>query len=104
MNSAAIHTDSLFLVNAMTKWIFNWLKTGWCTLDGSEVINKSDFRNLLRASEGFNIQWVSLLKKKMWFTNATRLFLLLQVHVRGHSKVDGNLEAHKLAQIGARIY
>jgi len=88
----------------MTKWIFDWLENGWATTDGCEVINKSDFRNLLRASEGFNIKWVSLLKNKLRLTNATRLFLFLQIHVRGHSKVAGNLEAHKLAQIGARMY
>lgn len=55
----ALLTDSELLVKTMRKSIFYWLKNGWNTTTGQEVINKEEFRNLLRASEGLSIKWVS---------------------------------------------
>lgn len=47
-------------MKTMKKSIFYWLKNGWITTGGHEVINKEEFRNLLRASEGLKIKWVGL--------------------------------------------
>lgn len=34
-----IKTDSMLLVNTMTKWIHNWIKKGWKKADGKPVLN-----------------------------------------------------------------
>ena len=60
-SNVALLTDSKLVVKTMKKSIFYWLKNGWITTSGHEVINKEEFRNLLRASEGLTIKWVSLI-------------------------------------------
>ncbi len=42
----------------MTKWIFTWLRNDWKGINGAEVINKPELRELLRACEGFDVKWV----------------------------------------------
>jgi ribonuclease HI len=34
-----LHTDSVYLRDGITKWIFGWRKKGWRTADGSAVKN-----------------------------------------------------------------
>ena len=34
-----IHTDSMLLVNTMTKWIHSWRKRGWKKADGKKPMN-----------------------------------------------------------------
>lgn len=53
-----LFTDSTYLVNGITKWIFNWTKTGWKTSVGKQVKNRDIWERLLEASDGLDIRWV----------------------------------------------
>ena len=35
-----IHTDSMHTIDCLSKWIFNWKKTGWIKSDGRPVLNR----------------------------------------------------------------
>ena len=36
----ALHTDSKYVINCMTEWIYKWKGNGWITLKGSSVENQ----------------------------------------------------------------
>jgi ribonuclease HI len=42
-----VYTDSSYLINAITNWIFGWLKNNWVTSEGDPVKNKEYFHELL---------------------------------------------------------
>ncbi len=95
----------------MTNWIFIWLRNGWKGANGGKVINKPELRQLLRACEEFDAKWVCILFRFLFtfgikFANSLSFpnfkIYILKVHVEGHSKVKGNLQAHNLAQNGAK--
>ncbi|XP_075412501.1 ribonuclease H1 isoform X5 [Tenrec ecaudatus] len=52
-----LYTDSMFTINGITNWVKGWKKNGWRTSTGKEVINKEDFVELDKATEGMDIQW-----------------------------------------------
>ncbi|XP_075412502.1 ribonuclease H1 isoform X6 [Tenrec ecaudatus] len=66
---------------SITNWVKGWKKNGWRTSTGKEVINKEDFVELDKATEGMDIQWM---------------------HIPGHSGFVGNEEADRLAREGAK--
>lgn len=72
-----IVTDSKYLINGMTSWIFGWQENGWRTCQGKPVKNKSFWQDLWRLSRGFRITWK---------------------HVRGHSGVKENERCDELAR------
>ncbi len=77
-----IYTDSAYLINGITKWVYGWEKNGWKTSTGSLVENK-DLWELLA-------QDVRHLKNK------------IQWHkVKGHSGVFGNERADEIATLYA---
>lgn len=76
-----IHTDSMFLINCVTKWMPGWKKKGWVKSDGEEVTNKEELQELDGLMEDINIKWV---------------------HVDAHCGIPGNEAADKLANKGAR--
>lgn len=39
-------SDSLYLVDAMTDWVYRWKHNGWINSKGYEVGNKDDFQRL----------------------------------------------------------
>ncbi len=53
-----IFTDSTYLVNGITKWIFTWLEKDWKTSVGENVKNKDLWKGLLRLSKDLDIKWV----------------------------------------------
>lgn len=78
-----VNTDSQFVINSVTQWIPGWKRKGWKTASGQEVKNKDDFIELDRIMQrkgSMEIRWN---------------------HVKGHSDVEGNIEADKLAVEGA---
>ncbi|XP_045158632.1 ribonuclease H1-like [Mercenaria mercenaria] len=79
-NELTVKTDSMFLINSMTKWLHGWQKKDWKTAAGNPVINREDFECLLEAMDGVKINWV---------------------HVRGHRGIAGNEQADRLAVQGA---
>ena len=60
----AIHTDSQYMINSITNWIFTWLKNGWVKSDGSPLKNKLQYREMLAAMEDMNLKWVSIENSK----------------------------------------
>ncbi|XP_013399318.1 ribonuclease H1 [Lingula anatina] len=75
-----IRTDSMFLINSMTQWIEKWRSNGWKVAKGAGVLNKDDFLELERVSEGMHIKWE---------------------HVPAHVGIEGNEAADHLANEGA---
>lgn len=53
-------TDSQYLKNGLTKWIFSWKKRGWKKADGTEVLNQDLWRELdaLVAKHQVAFHWV----------------------------------------------
>ncbi|NP_001272404.1 ribonuclease H1 isoform X1 [Dasypus novemcinctus] len=81
INKLVLYTDSMFTINGITNWVQGWKKNGWKTSTGKDVINKEDFVELERLTQGMDIQWM---------------------HVPGHSGFIGNEEADRLAREGAK--
>jgi ribonuclease HI len=52
-----ITTDSVYVRDGITKWIFAWQKNGWRTSDKKPVKNEELWRELLEAAKPHNIQW-----------------------------------------------
>ena len=77
-----IHTDSQFVINSTTKWMYNWKKNGWKTANKKPVINRIQFEELDEEmnSGDLIIKWT---------------------YVPRDGKIKGNNEADKLAKSGA---
>lgn len=78
-----IRTDSQFLVDSYTAWMPKWKANGWRNNDGGEVINRKEFQELDRTIKYYGM--------------AIEL-----EHVRGHEQDQLNIEADRLAKLGAR--
>jgi ribonuclease HI len=52
-----IYTDSSYLVNGITKWVFGWQKNGWKTATKTLVENQDLWQELIQVSSGKNIEW-----------------------------------------------
>jgi len=55
--TAAIYTDSKYVVQGATGWIFGWLKNGWQTKAGTDVINKELWQELLPLLKQVPVEW-----------------------------------------------
>lgn len=71
-----IYTDSQYVVNGITSWIFNWQKNDWKTKNEKEVLNKDLWQDLAKEVEGRKIEWKV---------------------IRGHAGISGNHRADRLA-------
>jgi ribonuclease HI len=52
-----IYTDSEYLLNGITKWIFAWQANGWKTKNKKEVLNQDLWERLLSEVEKRNLDW-----------------------------------------------
>src|SRR5215510_4378329 len=55
-----IYTDSTYLIQGITQWVWGWRKKGWRTATGSEVLNRDLWERLfaLTSARGAaNIEW-----------------------------------------------
>ncbi|MFT7507694.1 MAG: ribonuclease HI [Acidimicrobiales bacterium] len=52
-----IYTDSKYVVQGSTGWIFGWLKNGWKTKAESDVLNKELWQELLPLLKKVQIEW-----------------------------------------------
>ena len=50
-------TDSKYVKNGITEWIFNWKKNGWKTANKKPVKNKELWIQLDKATSKHSIQW-----------------------------------------------
>ncbi len=52
-----IYTDSKYVINGMTGWIYGWQKNNWQTKEKKVVLNKEIWEKLAGASKGKKIKW-----------------------------------------------
>ena len=76
----ALHTDSKYVIDGITKWIFGWQKNGWKNAAKQPVVNIDLWQALLIAAKPHKISW-------RW--------------VKGHSGHPENERADKLASDAA---
>ena len=53
----ALTTDSNYVRDGITKWIFGWQKNGWKTADRKPVKNAELWQELLTAARPHTIEW-----------------------------------------------
>ena len=79
-------TDSKYSIDCLTSWFINWRRNGWKNSAGKTVENKDLIENILakiEEREGLRV------KTSFEWT-------------KGHSISEGNIQADRLAVIGAR--
>jgi len=52
-----IHSDSRYVIDGMTKWIFGWQKKGWINAQRKPVLNADLWRELIEAARPHKISW-----------------------------------------------
>lgn len=55
---AHLHTDSRYVIDGITKWIFGWQKNGWKTAAKKPVLNADLWQELLTVSKRHRIEWI----------------------------------------------
>jgi ribonuclease HI len=55
--TVAIYTDSKYVMQGATSWIFGWLKNDWQTKAGTTVLNKELWQELLPLLKQVRIEW-----------------------------------------------
>ena len=76
----ALHTDSRYVIDGITKWIFGWQKNGWKNAAKKPVLNVDLWQALLEAKREHKVSWI-------W--------------VKGHAGHPENERADKLASDAA---
>jgi len=71
-----IYTDSSYVINGITKWVFSWEKRNWVTMNKEPVLNKDLWEELLDQVKLRKIEWI---------------------HVSGHSGIPGNERVDEIA-------
>mgnify|MGYP003394125098 CR=1 FL=1 len=54
---ATIYTDSSYIVNGITKWVFGWQKNNWKTKTKQDVLNKDLWQTLVNVIKNKHISW-----------------------------------------------
>lgn len=52
-----LNTDSSYVINGITKWIYGWQKNGWINSQKESVVNKDLWEDLIAVSKDKNIEW-----------------------------------------------
>ncbi|RBP43609.1 ribonuclease HI [Roseimicrobium gellanilyticum] len=55
--AVALHTDSQYVRNGITKWLFGWKKNGWKTASKEPVKNADLWRALDAAASPHQVKW-----------------------------------------------
>ncbi len=53
----ALHTDSLYVRDGITKWIHGWRRNGWRTADRKPVRNAELWQALVDAAAPHQVEW-----------------------------------------------
>nr|MDT0664714.1 ribonuclease HI [Micromonospora sp. DSM 115978] len=53
-----LHTDSTYLRNGVTKWLFGWRRNGWLTADKQPVKNADLWRRLDAETARHTVEWL----------------------------------------------
>lgn len=52
-----VNTDSAYVVNGITKWVFGWQKNNWKTAQDDDVLNKDLWQKFIEVVKGKKIKW-----------------------------------------------
>lgn len=52
-----VYTDSKYVVEGATGWIFGWMKNGWKTRDGKDVSHKEIWQELIELLKQVTVDW-----------------------------------------------
>ena len=52
-----VHTDSRYVIDGMTQWIFGWQKRGWVNAAKKPVANEDLWRELIAAVRPHKLSW-----------------------------------------------
>jgi ribonuclease HI len=55
--TVTLHTDSRYVIDGISKWIFGWQKNGWQTAAKKPVLNADLWQALLEAVQPHTIRW-----------------------------------------------
>ena len=55
-----LYSDSAYLINGMTKWIYSWQKNNWIKSDKKPVENKEYWLKLIELSKKHNIEFIKV--------------------------------------------
>lgn len=58
--SIIVYTDSAYLINGITKWVFGWQKNNWITKDKKEVLNRDLWEQLADVVADRKVKWVQV--------------------------------------------
>lgn len=78
---AVVLTDSAYVMDGATKWIYGWKRRGWVKSDGAPVKNETLWRILDKLLQKHSVTWRK---------------------VKGHTGVEGNERADCLARDAVR--
>ena len=53
-----LHTDSRYVLDGITRWIFGWQKNGWRTANRKPVKNGDLWQELVEAVRQHQVEWV----------------------------------------------
>lgn len=76
LDEIVVNTDSSYVINGITKWVYGWQKNGWKNSGKEDVVNKDLWQELIKASLGRKIKWN---------------------YVGGHSGIPGNERCDEIA-------
>lgn len=71
-----VFTDSQYLINGITKWVYGWRDNGWMTKTKVPVLNKDLWQELIDVTEDKEIEWH---------------------YVEGHAGIPGNERVDEIA-------
>lgn len=52
-----LNTDSSYVINGITKWVYGWQKNGWKNSMKEDVINRDLWEKLIEASKDKKVKW-----------------------------------------------
>ena len=52
-----IHTDSQYVKQGITAWIFNWQRNGWKTADKKPIKNQDLWKDLAESAKAHQVEW-----------------------------------------------
>ena len=56
-----LYSDSAYCVNAFNQgWIYNWIKKGWKTADGSDVKNKEIWQEIYELTKKHKVKFIKV--------------------------------------------
>jgi ribonuclease HI len=55
--AVTVHTDSRYVIDGMTQWIFGWQKRGWVNSAKKPVANEDLWRELIAAARAHKLSW-----------------------------------------------